>query len=39
MKAADVIPFANQVVKTFGYHAHFAVVGALVPTSIRMLAS
>jgi peptide/nickel transport system substrate-binding protein len=39
VKAVDVIPFANQIVKTFGYHARFAVVGALVPTSIRMLAS
>ncbi len=39
VKAVDVVPFANQVVKTFGYHAQFAVVGALVPTSIRMMAS
>ncbi len=37
-KNADVIPFANQLVKTFGKKARFAVVGVLVPTSIRMLA-
>lgn len=39
VKAADVIPFANQVTRIFGSHANFAIVGALVPTSIRMLAS
>lgn len=36
VKAADVIPFANQVTKTFGNHARFEIAGALVPTSIRM---
>lgn len=38
VKAADVIPFANQVAKTFGYHTQFTIAGELVPTSIRMLA-
>jgi peptide/nickel transport system substrate-binding protein len=36
--AADIVPFANNVVKTFGNGAEFEVPGALVPTSIRMLA-
>jgi peptide/nickel transport system substrate-binding protein len=34
---ADVIPFANQVIKTFGENARFDYVGQLIPTSIRML--
>jgi peptide/nickel transport system substrate-binding protein len=38
VKAADAIPFANQVTKTFGYHSRFTITGSLVPTSIRMLA-
>ncbi|MBA2956441.1 ABC transporter substrate-binding protein [Nocardioides sp. MAH-18] len=38
MEAADIVPFANNVVKTFGNGAEFEVPGALVPTSIRMLA-
>jgi peptide/nickel transport system substrate-binding protein len=36
--AADIVPFANNVVKTFGNGAEFEIPGALVPTSIRMLA-
>jgi peptide/nickel transport system substrate-binding protein len=36
VKAADVIPFANQVTKTFGAKAKFVIAGELVPTSIRM---
>ncbi|HEY7010519.1 MAG TPA: ABC transporter substrate-binding protein [Jatrophihabitantaceae bacterium] len=39
VRAADVIPFANQVTTTFGNHTQFAIAGAIVPTSIRMLAS
>lgn len=39
VKAADVIPFANQVTKIFGYHSRFTFAGEIVPTSIRMLAS
>ncbi|MGH2928299.1 MAG: ABC transporter substrate-binding protein, partial [Solirubrobacteraceae bacterium] len=35
---ADVIPFANQVIKTFGANARFDDDGRLIPTSIRMLA-
>jgi peptide/nickel transport system substrate-binding protein len=38
-KNADVVPFANQVLKIYGKKARFSVVGVLVPTSIRMLAS
>ena len=34
---ADVIPFANQVIKIFGQNARFDDAGQLVPTSIRML--
>lgn len=34
VKAADVIPFANQVTKTFGNKARFTIAGELVPTSI-----
>ena len=36
--AADIVPFANNVVKTFGNGAEFETPGQLVPTSIRMLA-
>lgn len=36
--AADVVPFANNVVKTYGNKATFEMPGQLVPTSIRMLA-
>ncbi len=36
--AADVVPFANTVVKTFGNGAEFAISGSLIPTSIRMVA-
>ncbi|GAA0595620.1 ABC transporter substrate-binding protein [Kribbella sandramycini] len=34
----DVIPFANDVLQTFGKGARFENIGGLVPTSIRMLA-
>lgn len=34
---ADVIPFANNVVKTFGKRAKFDTAGLIIPTSIRML--
>ncbi len=37
--AADVVPFANTVVKTFGNGAEFAISGSLIPTSIRLAAS
>lgn len=37
--AADIVPFANNEVLTFGNGAEFAYPGQLVPTSIRMLAS
>lgn len=36
ISAADVIPFANQVLKIFGKGAQFQVAGELQPTSIRM---
>ena len=36
--AADIVPFANNVVQTFGAKAEFETPGQLVPTSIRMLA-
>ncbi len=36
-KAADVVPFANSVVPTFGKNAEFQIVGNIEPTSIRML--
>jgi peptide/nickel transport system substrate-binding protein len=39
VKSADVIPFANQETKTYGYHSRFIISGELIPTSIRMLAS
>jgi len=35
---SDVIPFANQVIKTYGKGVKFDFIGDLVPTSIRMLA-
>lgn len=38
VSAADVIPFANQIVKTFGSGARFGQSLSLIPTSIRMLA-
>ncbi|MFD3485068.1 ABC transporter substrate-binding protein [Streptomyces sp. NPDC058665] len=38
VKNADVIPFANQAIQTFGSGARFEYAGSLVPTSIRMLA-
>ena len=38
IEAADLVAFANNVVKTFGNGAEFQISGSLVPTSIRMLA-
>lgn len=38
VRDADVIPFANQVLKTFGSGAKFQMSGYVVPTSIRMVA-
>ena len=38
VRAADVVPFANQNLPFFGSNARFDVVGGVVPTSIRMLA-
>ena len=38
VEAADIVPFANNVVKTFGNGAEFEYPGQLVPTSIRMVA-
>lgn len=35
---ADLVPFANNVVQTFGNGAEFQTPGQLVPTSIRMVA-
>jgi peptide/nickel transport system substrate-binding protein len=35
---ADIVPFANSVVTTYGSKAQFATPGQLVPTSIRMMA-
>jgi peptide/nickel transport system substrate-binding protein len=35
---ADVVPFADSVVRTFGKTAEFQTPGQLIPTSIRMLA-
>ncbi|MEU1973109.1 ABC transporter substrate-binding protein [Microbacterium sp. NPDC019599] len=37
-QAADVVPFANSVVPTFGKGAEFEMTGQIIPTSIRMLA-
>lgn len=36
--AADIVPFANNAVNTFGNGAEFDYPGTLMPTSIRMLA-
>ncbi|HYF74812.1 MAG TPA: ABC transporter substrate-binding protein [Nocardioides sp.] len=36
--AADIVPFANNAVKTFGNGAEFDYPGTFMPTSIRMLA-
>lgn len=36
--AADVVPFANNVVRTFGNGAEFTMIDQIVATSIRMLA-
>ena len=36
IKAADVVPYYNTVVPTFGKKAQFAITDALVPASIRM---
>ena len=36
--AADIVPFANNAVTTFGAKAEFETPGNLVPTSIRMTA-
>ncbi|GAA1966295.1 ABC transporter substrate-binding protein [Microbacterium deminutum] len=36
-QAADVVPFANSVVPTFGKNAEFSVLGNIEPMSIRML--
>lgn len=38
-RAADVVPFANNVAKTFGNGAEFVVTDGIIPTSIRMLAT
>jgi peptide/nickel transport system substrate-binding protein len=38
VKAADIVPFANSVVKTYGNGAEFETPGQLIPTSIRMVA-
>ncbi|WP_121257647.1 ABC transporter substrate-binding protein [Nocardioides ferulae] len=35
---ADIVPFANSMVRTFGAKAQFETPGQLVPTSIRMMA-
>lgn len=35
---ADIVPFANSLVRTFGAGAEFKIPGLLIPTSIRMLA-
>jgi peptide/nickel transport system substrate-binding protein len=39
VRDADVIPFANQVIKFFGAGAKFQVTGEVIPTSIRMTKS
>lgn len=36
--AADIVPFANNLVRTFGNGAEFEYPGQFMPTSIRMLA-
>ena len=38
VSAADVVPFANTLVPTFGNGAEFVISGSLLPTSIRMIA-
>jgi peptide/nickel transport system substrate-binding protein len=38
VSAADVVPFANSLVPTFGNGAEFAISGSLIPTSIRLQA-
>ena len=38
VEAADIVPFANNTVRTFGAGAEFATPGELIPLSIRMLA-
>jgi peptide/nickel transport system substrate-binding protein len=35
---ADIVPFANNLVQTFGAKAEFKTPGQMVPTSIRMMA-
>ncbi|MGD9958060.1 ABC transporter substrate-binding protein [Nocardioides sp.] len=35
---ADIVPFANSTVQTFGAKAEFQTPGQLIPTSIRMMA-
>ena len=37
--AADIVPFANNAVNTFGNGAEFDYPGTVMPTSIRMLAN
>jgi peptide/nickel transport system substrate-binding protein len=37
VKAADLVPFANQQIATYGAKARFETPGQLIPTSIRML--
>ncbi|SHF70089.1 peptide/nickel transport system substrate-binding protein [Jatrophihabitans endophyticus] len=39
VRNADAVPFADQVLKTYGSKATFETPGVLVPTSIRMRAS
>jgi peptide/nickel transport system substrate-binding protein len=36
-KAADMVPFANNVIRTFLKGAKLSIIGSIVPTSIRML--
>lgn len=38
VKVADVVPFANLTAKIYGKNTRFDLAGAIVPTSIRMLA-
>ena len=38
ISAADVVPFADQIVRTYGSDARFSQALTLIPTSIRMLA-
>jgi peptide/nickel transport system substrate-binding protein len=35
---AEIVPFANNLIRTFGKRAKFETPGQLIPTSIRMLA-